>query len=654
MAIAKMQKLSLVSLPSLKASLLRCLQDLQNVQVNEVKSLSKGEQEEGSQKLHNKEHATYTELYERAERALVELSRYGQDEKLWTRLTTKRPTYSMEALHRDVDESAAIELIHQVEHLKEQRHQIVEDRTRIEAEQTYVSNWRGLDINPKELYALDYFDVELGSVPNDANETSLRDLQAALKGKEVAIMRAYSNDDEIGLVLVSEKGLDDEVRNILGRHHFSSWPYPYSDRPAEVFNHLEEERKAKIQAEEDVVLQLKCLTKRAKELKLAAEAFYGHAQIALAEELAFENDYLLYLSGWCDEADLADIKAKLEHEIGIENFALIEEETSEQEINDDEVPIKLKNHAINKPFETLVSMYGLPNYREIDPTPFITPFYMIFFAMMLGDFGYAFVIWAITFFARKKMDLTGQAKELVDLAYSVSYPSMIVGLLYGSCFGVPLPFGVISPADDAIILMIISVVLGLIHLMVALSIRTYLEAKRKNWLSLWNDGLGWMVVLIGIIAWIGGMMLKVGALAMFGKVATLIGFGGMIVMPLIFQKNKGVALVNGLYNIYGVSGYIGDVVSYTRLMALGIAGGSIAMAFNMLVGFLPPVARFTIGIFLIIALQGFNLFLSFLSAYVHGMRLIFVEFFGKFYEAGGKAFRPIGTLQKYVRLNNKE
>ena len=120
------------------------------------------------------------------------------------------------------------------------------------------------------------------------------------------------------------------------------------------------------------------------------------------------------------------------------------------------------------------------------------------------------------------------------------------------------------------------------------------------------------------------------------------------------SDNKALGAGAGLYNLYGITGYIGDMVSYTRLMALGVSGGSIAVAFNMIIDFLPLWARFTIGAVLFVLLHTINFGLSMLSAYVHGARLVFVEFFGKFYEGGGKALEPLKTEEKYIYLKNKK
>ena len=133
-----------------------------------------------------------------------------------------------------------------------------------------------------------------------------------------------------------------------------------------------------------------------------------------------------------------------------------------------------------------------------------------------------------------------------------------------------------------------------------------------------------------------------------GQWLAIVNAVGIVLVSIISAKSlKG--LGPALFNLYNISSYVGDLVSFTRLMALGLAGASIGSAFNLIVSLFPPFARFSIGIVLFLALHGINMFLSFLSGYVHGARLIFVEFFGKFYDGGGKAFKPLKPAEKYVR-----
>ena len=200
----------------------------------------------------------------------------------------------------------------------------------------------------------------------------------------------------------------------------------------------------------------------------------------------------------------------------------------------------------------------------------------------------------------------------------------------------------------------ISVALGLIHIFAALAINTYLKLKEKNIVEAYSTGLAWILLLTGFI-FIGVGMLgeSYAVLALIGKWLAILNALGIVVASCIKAGGIG-GLGWGLYDLYGTTSYIGDLVSYTRLMALGLSGGSIALAFNMIIDFMPGAMKFTVGILLFVALHALSLFLSLLSAYVHGARLIFVEFFAKFYNGGGQEFNPLTVSEDYVSINDEK
>ena len=162
-----------------------------------------------------------------------------------------------------------------------------------------------------------------------------------------------------------------------------------------------------------------------------------------------------------------------------------------------------------------------------------------------------------------------------------------------------------------------------------------------------------MLILLGLLLLaLGNFFPSLAFAATIGQWLAIINALGILVVSIVSAKSLA-GLGSGLFNLYNVSGYVGDLVSFTRLMALGLSGASIGSAFNLIVSLFPPVARFSIGILLFIALHLVNMFLSFLSGYVHGARLIFVEFFGKFYDGGGKPFTPLKPSEKYVQQSKK-
>ena len=649
MAIAKMQKVSIVTAPNNKEQLLYTLQTMQNIQVSDLSLKVTGQDFTFNNNYQNDR--DYQVIYERGREVLNYLSQYQQKVSLKDKITAKRPQMTMDELHRSVDEAKALELIEQVEGLKQKRNDIQDQRQRVEDEQTTIAKWRALDVEPKTLKELNLFDVRLGTIPNDENRYHWQQLKAL---ENVAVEEVFANENEIGVAIVALPGHNDNLQASLLENYFSEVEFNYEQTPEETFQSLEKERKQLIKDEEAVVKDLKDMQGSKATIQLAVEEFFNRSQRANAAQLSYDNQQLSLFSGWVEESQVENLQAVLEENFDADALALILEETTEQEVKEDEVPIKLHNASIVEPFEMITEMYSLPNYREKDPTNWVAGFYMLFFAMMMGDFGYGLLLWIGTLFALKVMDLRKGTKRFVKFGHILSYPTMLIGLAYGSIFGESLPFNLINPTDDALVLMVISLAIGYIHIFVGLCLNIRLQLSRKDYAAAYNDGVGWLALLIALAIGIAGFVFSIGSLITVAKWLAIVAAAGIILVPMFTSNNKAVGGVVGLYNLYGVSSYVGDFVSYTRLMALGISGGAIAMSFNILFTILPVPLRFTAGILMIIALQLFNMFLSLLSAYVHSMRLVFVEFFGKFYEGGGQAFKPIRTLQEFVSLKDVE
>jgi len=229
---------------------------------------------------------------------------------------------------------------------------------------------------------------------------------------------------------------------------------------------------------------------------------------------------------------------------------------------------------------------------------------------------------------------------------------MAWGLVFGSFCGFGLPFGLLSATVDIIPMTILSLVLGYLHIMTGLFMYVLNQIKLRNYFDMVSGGLAWFVAFLG-----GGFMLLAGLTPWFnggilftlGAVITGLGLAAIIICPAIQYGKRWLAGIGkGLYALYGATSYLGDFISYARLMALSVAGGSVALAFNTILAFLPIVVRLTLGIVLAVVLHALNIFLSMLSAYVHGMRLQFIEFFGKFYTGGGKKFEPFKAAEKNV------
>jgi V/A-type H+-transporting ATPase subunit I len=259
-----------------------------------------------------------------------------------------------------------------------------------------------------------------------------------------------------------------------------------------------------------------------------------------------------------------------------------------------------------------------------------------------------------TLYVLKKFNLKENTKLFVRFFYYLSFSVIIWGFLYGSLFGgiIPLP-GLFEPAEDYNSLLILSIIFGLIHIYFALGIKAYVlvqNGKTKDALfdvGFWYLALtGAIVYLLNIVMTLPEIVKTISFIVMIAGMAGIVLTGGRDAEGMVGK------IGGGIYALYGISGYVGDFVSYSRLMALGLAGGFIAGAVNMMAGMVAGsgVLGFIGAIVIFIFGQTFNLGLTLLGAYVHAIRLIFVEFFGKFYEGGGKRFKEFRSKPKYINL----
>lgn len=323
-----------------------------------------------------------------------------------------------------------------------------------------------------------------------------------------------------------------------------------------------------------------------------------------------------------------------------------------------DIPIMLKNNRLVKAFESVTTTYSLPRYDEVDPTPFFTGLYALFFGMMAADFAYGVILFVVSLGARKLFNLTPSMNLMMRFFQTISIPVMIWGFLYGSYFGAEIPgvWHLFTPNEDFMAIMIISLTIGVIQIFYSLGIKAYILVRNGQPMEVLYECISWGMALAGVILFLGGSVAGLPAVAVqIGKWVMIVGFVIIILAGARAASGNPVArLVAGIYNLYGISSYLGDIVSYSRLMALGLSGGFIAFAINTIASMMfgSPIG-IPFAIIVLVFFHAFNLFLSFLGAYVHSLRLVYVEFFGKFYEGGGRAFRFFRKKPKYINLDRQ-
>lgn len=655
MGVTKMKKVTIISERSYQEKLLQTIQGMQNI---EIRDLSQSVENNSwvdtyftniFDRLPETDTVSLTSMRKRIDDAVQFVRNHGKKKEKLKEIN--RRYISLQEIEENFNQEKLEKELAEIELLHHSWAELSNTKEALLQEEGWLTRWQYLDVNPNrfESNMANLRIVTLSSSSTEQFTSKLSDLSC------VHFEEIYSDDKETSYGLVWENGLEEEIQIIFSACSVQIERYPYTDEPKHVLKQVKEKLR-------EADKQTKQLSKAIGKKKTVIFALQWAEEVLLALEERekiknqfIQSDFLLVLQGWISADEVLEFQKELILCFGEEEVYLSFEDPTDFEVNN-EVPTKLKNSLIVEPFELLTEMYALPQYEEIDPTPWMMPFYFAFFGMMVADIGYGLLMLIATTIVQKIFVFPRGTVRFIKFFQILSVPSIIWGCIYGSFFGMATPFpALLSTSEDVIEILLLSVVFGLIQILIGLFITAKEHLKRREYLQAIGDGFAWQGILIGLgLLAVGSMLVKKPVLTNIGAVLAIVSALSIVSVPVIQSSSKLTGLAKGAYDLYGVTGYIGDLVSYTRLMALGISGGSIAAAFNMLVGYMPPIARFTIGILLLLVLQGLNIFLTLLSAYVHGARLQYVEFFGKFYSGGGRKFSPLKSAEKYFTIERKK
>jgi len=362
------------------------------------------------------------------------------------------------------------------------------------------------------------------------------------------------------------------------------------------------------------------------------------------------------IDGWVPESKAQKLKRELEANFLCQVFV-------EKEKGSLIRPVLLKNHGPVSSIELLTELYGYPSARESDPTPAIAPWFLLFFGFCIGDVGYGALLIFLGVFLKQAFKLKPVVRSFADIFLYGGIGAVLVGILTGSYFSLEeslippflLSLKLFDPITNPVGILGLSIVLGFLHIFLGIALNAYLQFKEDAASLKFLADIGKMLLLAGagfylILFFTGKNMPAIFSLA---KYATLSGAFLIVFFsaggPGSFFKR----ILTGLYNLYGMTSYLGDISSYARLMALMLASVLIGLAVNIMSGMLIEIMGIYAGLPLaaLVAVVGhlFNLLLSIVSAFIHSLRLQFVEFFKQFYSNGGVKFNPLGLKEKYIK-----
>ena len=525
-----------------------------------------------------------------------------------------------------------------------------------------LSSWKNLDI-PLGGVSTDYTSVYVGSFPREYTlETLYSEISTALPHiNDYSLEIVYSSKLITSVVVVSHKECEGELLSFLRSISFTAPQESETENVSEKLKALSEET-----------------DKLSDEINKAREKIVSYVDMAEGFKFTFDiltvkcDEYkalsdvklsqnTFYFTGYVPEKFAGRLSKVIEKNDGAVVFSSPDE--------NDDVPVLLSNGKFSEPVEGIVEMYAMPGKGDIDPSKLMAFFYYLLFGMMLSDAGYGLLMALGSFLILKFTSVEGGMRRTLNMFVYCGISTLFWGALFGSWFGDAIPviarefFGKelgsvalwFDPISDPITLLLFSFVIGICHLFLGLFALLYMKWKDGDKVGAICDTVPIMLTVVGAAPLAAGVLVAVPA-SVTG-IAKYVAIVGVVLIILTSSRSGNVFLRigGGLYALYNIaSGYLSDILSYSRLLALGLATGCIGSVVNMLAVMVKtPVVNVIVFIFVFIVGHSLNMAINVLGAYVHTNRLQFVELFSKFYEGGGRAFNPLTFNTKYFKLKEE-
>ena len=634
-----MKHLRLLGMESEREALLKAMQDMECVEISSIDG-SEEALKSGFAKPDDKALMSAQEASRAYRTALASLDRFAPEKKGMFR---KRQGVSRAAFFSAESEENARTAAETINKDTRRLGEIESERTKNEALRATLAPWLTVDA---PLGGADgALAVFFGTVGLNVTDDALKALADSLDG--LLTWQQASSDRSLRYLLVMCHGsVKERALSALRDLGFSTVSFRGMTGTAKENDKALAENLAALEKERQEIEQRIAGLGGKREALLEAS---DRAAIALRREEAKSRlvgtDKVFLLEGWLP----ADRCAEIEKTLKPFTCAIETREPTEDEYP--QVPVQLKNNKLTQPLNMVTEMYSLPAYGTLDPNPLMAPFFILFYGIMMADMGYGLLMMIASVIISKKYRPKGTSGELFSLLGLCGISTFIMGALTGGFFGDFLTqlVAIVSPGtvfalpklfdplDDLTMILIGSMALGMVQIVTGMAISLIEKCKRKKFLDAFFEEITWWIVFIGI------------ALLALGKGAAVLYVGCALVLLGPIVQGKGWGKLTGVFgSLYNhVTGYFGDILSYTRLMALMLAGSVIAQVFNMLAAMPGNVIAF-----IIISMLGnaMNFGLNLLGCYVHDLRLQCLEFFNKFYVDGGKPFRPMTLDTEYVDL----
>ena len=647
MAIMKMKKLRLMAVRSRKDELLRELIRHGCVEFSELESQIQGSDVEGVLSRESSDAATLKSQLTSLNHAIALLDTYAPKK---AKLLAAKPELEDLAFLDDTGLSGALKFAGAIEGYDARIKRISAEESRQRSIIDSLQPWLGLDL-PLNTEGTERCGVLMGTIPA---KQELAAVQAALSevDEESELFQVNEDKRDRYVLLVAMKETIPAMQECLRGFGYSASALGGMKGTARECLSAANEALKELASEKEACAQsIVAEAVRRDELKLAADRVSTKIALAEADEKLYGTESTVVMEGWIPEEKEQELIQVFDA------FGCAYETLTPTQEEYPEVPVKLKNNKLTNGLNMVTEMYSLPAYGSLDPNPLMAPFFILFYGLMMADMGYGLLMVIAAVVAMRKIKPRRGTLSFCQLLFWGGISTFVCGALTGGFFGDALvkigqilgkPSGwgelpaLFSPMTDSMMVLIGAMVLGLVHLNTGMVINFVKKTKRGQLAdAIWEEGALW-VTLVGIVLF----ALKIGNVA---GIPVVLVIGLLMVFYGGSRSAKGLgkllSIFTTLYNT--ATGWFGDILSYSRIMALMLAGSVIATVFNT-IGAIANSFWLFIPVFLIG--HTLNFALNLLGCYVHDLRLQCLEYFGKFYEDGGRPFKPLEVKTQYYNV----
>lgn len=654
-----MKKLYLLAVRSRKEALLRELVQRGCVEFSEMEGDIQGTGMEGLLKREDTKLMTLRSQYASLTHAVDLLGKYAP---VKSKLLSAAPEVAGSVLLDNSGIAGALKIAAAIEGADDRIKRISAEESRQRSLAESLEPWLDLDM-PLGMEGTARANVLIGSF---SSKVKLDEVDSALAqaSEEAELFRISADKSSQYVALVFIREALGNVQEVLRTYGFAPAGFSGFKGTARETLAAANQELAELAAEkESCVAAIVGESVRRDDLKLASDRVSTQIAMAEAEGRLYGTDSVVMMEGW--------MPAEREEELArvFEKYDCAWDSREPEEDEYPTVPVSLKNNKFSNALNMVTNMYSLPAYGSVDANPIMAPFFILFYGLMMADMGYGLIMIAAAIVAMAKIKPRGGSLCFCQLLLYGGISTLLMGALTGGFFG-DAPYQLVhmfnpastweglpylfSPVNDSTLVLYGAMVLGVLHLNTGMVVSFVLKCRRGHVV----DGLFEEVPLWIILA--GGVMMGLKLLgvtdALFGIGKIVLIAGAVLLLVGSARGAKGFGIIGAAFGcIYNtVTGWFGDILSYSRIMALMLAGGVVAQVFNTIAA-MPAtssgVNAVTIIVFILIFLigHGLNFALNLLGCFVHDLRLQCLEFFGKFYEDGGKPFQPLGFKSKYVR-----